>query len=295
MDFTYLYSFIIPHRNSPELLNRCLDSIPQRGDIQIIVIDDNSDEDKKPNVSRSDVELVFIDSQHTKGAGKARNVGLSRARGKWLLFADCDDFYNNGFLEILDKYKDRDIDVLYFNYDFLDGQSYNSLMQDKVQVYFNELSSNEKNPQYIKFRSKMPWNKMVSSNFVKKYDIYFEEVRNGNDILFSMFVAFLSEKSEFCKEPLYVYLRNSGSILTKKQSIDDMMCKIEHEIKLVQVYRHFSPDLSHSVFLNVLKKIRSCLGIPAAFKLLLTLIRQTRDLHIRRNEWVDILNSKRNS
>lgn len=40
------YSVIIPHKNTPELLRRCLSSIPKRGDIQIIVIDDNSDLDK---------------------------------------------------------------------------------------------------------------------------------------------------------------------------------------------------------------------------------------------------------
>lgn len=36
------YSFIIPHHNSPDLLNRYLKSIPQREDIEIIVVDDNS-------------------------------------------------------------------------------------------------------------------------------------------------------------------------------------------------------------------------------------------------------------
>ena len=38
----YLYSIVIPHYNSPTLLQRMLDSIPQREDIQIIVIDDCS-------------------------------------------------------------------------------------------------------------------------------------------------------------------------------------------------------------------------------------------------------------
>jgi len=37
------YSIIIPHKNIPHLLVRCLDSIPQREDVQIIVADDNSD------------------------------------------------------------------------------------------------------------------------------------------------------------------------------------------------------------------------------------------------------------
>ena len=34
------YSFIIPHHNCPKQLNRLLDSIPQREDIEIIVVDD---------------------------------------------------------------------------------------------------------------------------------------------------------------------------------------------------------------------------------------------------------------
>ena len=39
------YSVIIPHKNIPKLLQRCLDSIPVRDDLQVIVVDDNSDLD----------------------------------------------------------------------------------------------------------------------------------------------------------------------------------------------------------------------------------------------------------
>lgn len=42
----YKYSIIIPHYNIPELLQRCLDSIPERDDVQVIVVDDNSDSSK---------------------------------------------------------------------------------------------------------------------------------------------------------------------------------------------------------------------------------------------------------
>ena len=62
----YLYTFIIPHHNSPELLNRCLDTIPKRSDIQIIVVDDNSEASKKPQISRESVELVYIDEKQLK-------------------------------------------------------------------------------------------------------------------------------------------------------------------------------------------------------------------------------------
>ena len=42
MEIEINYSFIIPHRNVPHLLQRCIDSIPKRDDIQIIIVDDNS-------------------------------------------------------------------------------------------------------------------------------------------------------------------------------------------------------------------------------------------------------------
>ncbi|MBQ5474281.1 MAG: glycosyltransferase, partial [Lachnospiraceae bacterium] len=37
-----LFSIIIPHYNIPDLLMRCLKSIPVSEDIQVIVVDDNS-------------------------------------------------------------------------------------------------------------------------------------------------------------------------------------------------------------------------------------------------------------
>lgn len=90
------YSFIIPHKNSPQLLNRCVNSIPRRDDVEIIVVDDNSD----PNVvdwksfKFDDTRCLTLIQDHScKGAGNARNVGIDNAHGRWLLFADADDYY----------------------------------------------------------------------------------------------------------------------------------------------------------------------------------------------------------
>ena len=89
------YSIIIPHRGAPELLQRLLDSIPQRPDVQVIVIDDPDG----------------------RGGGYARNQALPQATGRWLLFADADDFYAEGFLDVLDAYVNRDdLDAVYFGF-----------------------------------------------------------------------------------------------------------------------------------------------------------------------------------
>ena len=46
MENKIIFSLIIPHKNIPSLLQRCLDSIPVREDLEIIILDDNSDSDK---------------------------------------------------------------------------------------------------------------------------------------------------------------------------------------------------------------------------------------------------------
>ena len=91
----YLYSIIIPHKNSPELLSRCLDSIPNRDDLQVVIVDDNSDENIVdfsifPGLSRKNTNVIF--NKESRGAGYARNLGLAESNSKWLLFADADDY-----------------------------------------------------------------------------------------------------------------------------------------------------------------------------------------------------------
>ncbi|HLW07160.1 MAG TPA: glycosyltransferase, partial [Marinilabiliaceae bacterium] len=60
----YKFSIIIPHRNTPDLLKRCLGSIPVDDAIQIIIVDDGSDASlvdfkKFPGSNRKHVEIVF--------------------------------------------------------------------------------------------------------------------------------------------------------------------------------------------------------------------------------------------
>lgn len=107
MEIEINYSFIIPHRNVPHLLQRCIDSIPKRDDIQIIIVDDNSDPkivnfECFPGLNEKCVEVYF--TKEGKGAGYARNIGLTYAKGKWFLFPDADDHYTTDLMNVLDKY-----------------------------------------------------------------------------------------------------------------------------------------------------------------------------------------------
>ena len=87
------------------MLLRCLGSIPIREDVQVIVADDNSDITEVDDVNLFSlpekyphVEFIWGKNENgRKGAGYARNLGLEKAKGKWLVFADADDFFNPCF------------------------------------------------------------------------------------------------------------------------------------------------------------------------------------------------------
>ena len=93
-----VYSIIIPHQNMPALLQRCLDSVPERDDVQVIVVDDNSnpsvvDFGHFPGVDRKNVEVVFDKAGHHIGETvKVRITGSSSAT----LLGVCEDNQTNG-------------------------------------------------------------------------------------------------------------------------------------------------------------------------------------------------------
>lgn len=280
--YKYNYSFIIPHKNCPDLLERCVDSIPIRDDIQIIVVDDNSADDKKPVIDRNGIEVIYLSRNESNGAGRARNIGLKHAKGKWLLFADADDYYERGFLEILDDYIETEYDVIYFNYIYKDGRSGFLLNPQFFHKFFVEYDGSDMSKDQVRFHHNVPWTKMVSQSYLERHNISFEETLNGNDILFSMKVGFYSDNIAVEKQNIYVYLKNENSIINKRITIDDALCRINHRVKQNRFYSFIGyPAWKASVFKLVLYYIW-LLGIPFFRKLLLELY----SIICHRNDWI---------
>lgn len=217
----YKYSFIIPHHNQPDLLNRCICSIPQRNDIEIIVVDDNSDADRLPKDLRNDVKLIKIKKEDSKGAGKARNVGLKAASGEWILFADSDDFYVSGFVDILDRFSTRDIDMLcydvFYAYDLEShSEKWANRYSNAIKEYLEEPTA--KNLIIVKHIIQSPWNFMVRREIPLSHGIEFEELPKGNDAYFHHIVSMACDKVEVINNKLYYWLWTPGSITHKKQT-----------------------------------------------------------------------------
>ncbi|MDD2493905.1 MAG: glycosyltransferase family 2 protein [Tissierellia bacterium] len=218
MDSTsFNYSVIIPHKNIPMLLKRCLDSIPRRKDTQIIVVDDNSDPSivdfsKFPGLNEPRTEVYF--TKEGKGAGYARNVGLKKAKGNWILFADADDYFNNSLDNLMDKYLLSSSDLIIFRTNSTDCDTLIPI-DDRGKVYNDLLvKSLEKKSvsDYVRFFINPVWGKFFSRRFIEKHQILFDEVYTANDVMFSTKSGYYAQEILIDSEIMYCATVRSGSL-----------------------------------------------------------------------------------
>ena len=199
------YSIIIPHKNSQTLLRRCLSSIPIRKDVQVIVVDDKSDDFELVRDVVGTFPQILLCVNEGKGAGGARNTGLTKALGKWLLFADCDDYYVDGFLEELDKYVYSEYDVIYFNfYQYIEGKE--KPVYEKVCNYIKKCAEGSLSIDYVKYKNNAPWCKMVRRSFINLFQIHFEEIPKANDKYFSYQLGYFCRNYKVIDCCLYNYI-----------------------------------------------------------------------------------------
>lgn len=233
------FTLIIPHKNTPDLLQKCLNSIPRRKDVQIIVVDDNSDEDKVdfnhfPGLDDPTVE-VFL-TKEGKGAGYARNVGLSHAIGKWLIFADADDFFMPSLSSFLDAHGSSNADVVLWKVCSIDldtskpgfrGSAINKFADEALQT------GNFDNSLLISHLYKG----MYSSKMIFCNNIRFNECRWGNDTMFSSRVAVAVKKAEVFEDIVYCITRHSSFGLISNPTLESRIVRFDQECQSIRIIK----------------------------------------------------------
>lgn len=212
----YIFTLIIPHKNIPDLLQRCIKSIPKRNDMQVIIVDDNSDPMQVdftnfPGLENPHIQVLF--TKENLGAGYARNKGLEMATGKWLLFADADDYFDTDALnKMLDDCKDAEADIIYLKNECIDALTQKHLNQDKLVELYEEESKRLGTESPLRYKTYAPWTKMIKRLLVDKHHITFDQEPASNDVWFSVQVGHYAQSIQVYTTPVYIRTVRQGSL-----------------------------------------------------------------------------------
>ncbi len=95
-------SVVIPSYNEEDVIGECLESLARQTykDMEVILVDDGSTDDTVKNAKLQMPNAKLLRQEH-KGAGAARNLGVSHSKGEILVFVDSDMVFDKNFIRDL--------------------------------------------------------------------------------------------------------------------------------------------------------------------------------------------------
>lgn len=107
-------SVIVPVYNTERQLAKCLNSLKDLEDIEIIVINDGSKDNSEKVIYEHMQDNMKYYSKPNTGIADTRNFGIEHATGDYILFVDSDDYIETDLLSKLNTYMQENIEVIKF-------------------------------------------------------------------------------------------------------------------------------------------------------------------------------------
>ena len=241
MNYSKDFSVIIPHRDSISTLKKLLKSIPVSDRIEVIVVDNSPTPINKESIDINR-EFLLLYSEPTRGAGGARNVGIDKAIGKWLLFADADDYYTADAFDVFYSQVNVDAEIVFFGMGgiYIDtgersdrGDTYTKLVRN-----FLEDEENETN---IRLNFSSPCSKIIAIELINRHHIRFDEVVASNDVYFSLLTGFYAKTISAVDKIVYIATVSKGS-LTRRRDYEVVKSRFIVSLR----YNKFLKEHGHS-------------------------------------------------
>ena len=280
-------SVIIPQKNSIKTLGRLFDSIPDDERIEIIVVDNSEEPISKEDIG-IDREYDLYWASPTRYAGGARNVGMEHAHGKWLVFADADDFYANGAFDVFFSQIDEDADVIYFGM----GGIYDDTGEyaPRGEYYTNKVKkylSGEIDENNIRLIFGTPCSKMVKKTLVDEHNIRFDEVVVCNDSYFAQCVGYYAKSIKAVDKIVYIATVSHGS-LTRRKDFDAVKLRMNQFLREKSLDEYQGPIMSNIIDCCMAKPLKTFKVLFLALK-----YRQSIFLGFDLSNWVRTLFKKK--
>ena len=224
-------SVIIPAYNVEKYISECLDSVlVTEKDIEVIIVDDGSKDSTLSiceDYSKKD-SRVKVYSKPNGGVSSARNYGLEKVSGDYIIFVDSDDYLFEGWDALMDPLSGDDI---YYYNKLIKGHPDKNMMLRYISGV---------NDENICIAGPV-W-KAYKSSFLLGNDLKFKlDLINGEDMLFNLEAIRLAESYQIMDFDYYYYRQTVGQTTRR---FDDRIIgsdtKFHHY--LASLFREYKAD-----------------------------------------------------
>ena len=244
-------SVIIPVYNIQDHLRQCLASVIRQdySNLEIICVDDGSTDSSLTILKEfaNNDPRVHIISQKNAGAGSARNVGLHKASGDYIIFLDSDDWFEPIMISsMLQRAEKTNADITIcrsVEFDNRTGKNKPSGWMLKDEYTPGSIFSPEEIPDYLfQFTYGWPWDKLYRANFLRENQLLFPIMKNSEDLVFVYKSLVFSSVIALCPLVLVHHrvCRTVSLSSTRESSPEDFkhaLDELEVSLKLTSKYQ----------------------------------------------------------
>ncbi len=232
-------SVIIPIYNGGKYLHKCLENVLGQTlrNIEVICVDDSST-DNSLDILRHYAEKdnrIIIFSQDHKGSGLARNLALQNAKGTYVMFLDCDDFYPNQetLAHLYKKITENKTNICGGSFSwYINRQISVDFPDDMKQYIFNE----EGLIKYSDYQFDFGYHRFIYNlSFLKENNIYFPDLKRFQDVPFFVKAMIIAEEFYAIPDVTYCYRKEEGRQLPVEWSSEkfrDVLIGITENLKM---------------------------------------------------------------
>ncbi len=255
-------SVVMPIYNAGDYLRPALDGVLNQTleELELICVDDGSTDHSLEIIKeyQQNDERVRIITQNNAGPSAARNKGLARARGKYVIFLDADDFADYATLEKLyELAEEQSLDIAVCKFDIYNDRK--SRFEDNIRSDHGEIfegadwvSKNEHPDVILSCTTGYVWNKLFLREFLIEKELKFDtELRVFEDTHFVVTALSLADRVGKIHERLLhhrVYTNQPRNKLFKKyyKQVPEVYASIKEFLRAHGMYTPLSQS-----FLNL--------------------------------------------
>lgn len=214
-------SIIVPIYNVEKYLLKCLVSISKQkfSDFEVILVDDGSTDNSKEickKFAEKDSRFNYF-YKNNGGLSDARNYGLRRAKGKYIIFIDSDDFVEKDYVSVLYegiKTSNSEICICSFNEVDTKGRKIKEVKVGEKNIVSGKELIKKHFTNAFNVANIVAWNKIYRHDVFK--EVHYISGKYFEDEFIFVPLFWNLKKISFVSNAEYNYVQREGSITKSK-------------------------------------------------------------------------------